>query len=178
MSHARARIGGSDSQQGSKRDDRIIPWDETDPARAPLRNDVITALQAGLSPTLFFFVFFIGYYELRMAVGATIVMMLIWAGVTFIFTWGRMKSARRRGPTTRGVRGKLRFAVIFGAILGVLTVLTGLSSFSDKTLLIAVGAAAGISAAVILLVLESYAVDVPASDREYEKEQRARFDIQ
>jgi hypothetical protein len=163
MSHVRGRIHMPNVGPGSsKGDDYVIPWMETDPRRAPLRNDVVTALQVGLSFAVFWFIFFTGYYPVRGAIGATIVMMLLTFGVSFTVTWARMASARRRRATTRGARAKLYLAIAIGIAVTVLTVLTGATAYPERTFLILLGAIAGLTAAVILLTLETYAVNVPA----------------
>jgi hypothetical protein len=139
-----------------------IPWVDTDPRRAPLRNDVISALQVGLSPSVFFFIFFTGYYPLRGAVAATLVMVAIATFVAFAFKWARMASARRRGATIRSPRRKLWVAAVVAIVIGVATVFTSGDFYTDRVTQLLLALAAGLSAAVILLVLESYAVSVPA----------------
>jgi hypothetical protein len=157
--------------------DREIPWIETDPRRAPIRNDLVTALQVALAPALFWYVFFTGAYDPATAVDATAFVMLMIFPVSFIVTWARMASARRALPTIRGPRSKLRLALFIGVLFAVLSGVASLPTYQERTFGVALSVCVGISAAVIVLVLETYAVDVPRADPMYERIQRAKFDI-
>ena len=159
--HIRGRMGIAPG----KADDRMIPWVETDPARAPLRNDVISALQTALAPVLFWFVFFTGYYPTRTAVGATVVMMLIVFGVAFTFKWARMASARTARETLRSPRRKLTLAVVSGLFIGAVTVWVAGSTYPDRTVQFLLGVAAGACVAVVILALERFALSVPPVER-------------
>jgi hypothetical protein len=143
-------------------DESRVPWVDTDPRRAPLRNDVISALQVGLCPVVFWFVFFTGYYPFRGAVAATVVMVAMAFFVSFVIKWARMASARKRGATLRSARRKLPFAVGAAIVIGVATVFTSGDYYTDPMTQLLLALAAGAAADVILLVLESYAVSVAA----------------
>ena len=162
MTQARGRImhRGFDTEF----EDGQIPWLETDPRRAPLRNDLVTALQAGLSPVVFWYILFTGSYDLRTAADATVIAMLITFGVSFVVTWARMASARRRRATLRSPRSKASLALVVSVILGYATITTSAAAYPDKPVEILLGLCAGLSAGVILLALERYAVTVPATE--------------
>ena len=164
MTRARGRVGDQDS--GAEPEDTQIPWLETDPRRAPLRNDLVTALQFALSPVVFWFIFFdANYHDIRTDVDATVIAMLIAFGASFVVTWGRMTSARRHRPTTRSPRSKVRLALFVGMVVGVMTFLASETTYPDRSLDAALALAAAIGAGVILLALERLAVSIPAAER-------------
>jgi hypothetical protein len=164
MTRARGRVG--DQDLGAEPEDREIPWLETDGRRAPLRNDLVTALQFALSPVVFWFIFFdAAYHDIRTDVDATVIAMLIAFGASFIVTWGRMASARRHRATTRSPRSKARLAVVVGLGVGVATLLASEPTYPDRAIDAALAVTAAVSAGVILLVLESFALSIPAAER-------------
>lgn len=164
MTRVRGRDGDPDLD--AEPEDSQIPWLETDGRRAPLRNDFVTALQFALSPVVFWFIFFdAAYHDVRTDVDATVIAMLISFGASFVVTWGRMASARRHRPTTRSPRSKARLALLVGTGVGVATLLASETTYPDRSTDAALALTAAISAGVILLVLESFAVSIPAAER-------------
>lgn len=150
-------LGSDDREVESK-----IPWLETDARRAPLRNDVISALEGGLGPALFWFAFFRSYYEPRTAAIAATIVAIATFGVTFVVSWARMTTARRWGATQRSPRTRARAALVMAVVVGVCATLTPPGGFSGDSFDLALGLVAGAFAGAVLLVLETFAVDVPA----------------
>ena len=167
MTQARQGLRIPSLHRGAADDsDEQIPWLDTDPKRAPLRNDVVSALQVALCPIVFWFVFMTPNYNSASgaAVAASVAMVLIF-GAAFTYTWARMASARRRSATLRSPRAKVSLALRLGLVIGVATIWTSTAGFADRPVQFLLGVVAGVSAFVILLALESFAVSVPAAER-------------
>jgi len=160
MTQARSHVQPPSLDLGA--DEKEIPWAETDPRRAPLRNDLVTALQVALCPAIFWFILFIASYDARTAVDATLIAMLITFGTAFVVTWARMTTARRRRATLRSPRRKASVALWVGVVAGVATLSNSAVTYPDRTIEFLLGLCAGISAGLILLALERFAVSVPA----------------
>jgi amino acid transporter len=154
MTHVRDRFLPPNESQ--------ISWVDADPRRAPLRNDLVTALEVALAPAVFWFIFFTPYYALRTAVIAATIVTLITFGIAFVVTWGRMASARRRGATLRSPRRRLPVALGVSVVLGVATISTSASGYPDTSIQVMLGLGAGLFAGLLLLALERFAVNVPA----------------
>jgi hypothetical protein len=150
--------------------DGKIPWVETDPRRAPVRNDVINALEAALCPAVLWIAYFSAYYEMRpAAIAATIVALAAFV-VTFVVSWARMTTARRLRATVRTPRTRTRAALFMALGVGIAATFTGRQGFSGEIFQIALGLAAAAFAALTFLVLERFAIGVPAAPRRAQPE--------
>ena len=141
----------------------FIAWVNTDPRRAPLRNDTINALQIALPVGFVWLVFISGHDQLVGAVIGAAAIGFVFFALGFVFSWAQMITARRRGPTVRSLRSKLGLALVDGAAIGTVALTVVTHGNPARGTDFAVALAAAVVAVLIVLGLERFAFDVPAA---------------
>lgn len=144
-------------------DDLPISWLNADPRRAPVRNDVINGLEAGLCPLPFWFVLFGLYYDFPASVRATVLIGVISFFVVFILSWARMTTARHSRACIRSPRTRTKPALLGSVAVALVTVYASPSRSANVTFDVAIALLLGVAAVLIALSLEQFAVSIPAA---------------